>query len=130
MPAPLWGVTPLLFDSATQTVIAAARAPGVLVVYADGGNIIATVDCECGDADDIWLDAMTKTVLISSGAVAGTNDGSVTAFRQDAREAYTLLGRRARRARRGRMTRGRGCCIRRYRTQAWARRRSTSSARE
>jgi hypothetical protein len=94
VPAPLGGVTPLLFDSATQTVIAAARTPGALFVfdYADGGKVLATVDCECGDADDIWLDSATKTVFISSGEVVGEYAASITAFRQVSRGVYTLLG--------------------------------------
>jgi hypothetical protein len=94
VPAPLGGVTPLLFDNATQTVIAGARTPGALVIfdYAAGGAVLTTVACECGDADDIWLDDATKTVFISSGAVAGAYAASVTAFRQVSRGAYTVLG--------------------------------------
>jgi len=94
VPAPLAGVTPLLFDNATRTVIAAARTPGALVVFDfdAGGRLLTTVNCECGDADDIWLDAQSKTVFVSSGAVAGKYAGSVTAFAQVARDAYTVLG--------------------------------------
>ena len=94
VPAPLAGVTPLIFDNATQTVIAAARTPGALVVfdYAAGGKLLATVACECGDADDISFDAASRTVFVSSGAVAGKYDGSVTAFRQVDRATYLLLG--------------------------------------
>jgi streptogramin lyase len=94
VPAPLADVTPLIFDNATQVVIAAARTPGALVVfdYADGGKLLATVECECGDADDISFDAASKTVFVSSGAVAGKYDGSITAFTQVDRATYKVLG--------------------------------------
>ena len=94
VPAPLAAVTPLIFDNATQVVIAAARTPGALVVfdYANGGKLLATVECECGDADDISFDAASKTVFVSSGAVTGQYAGSVTAFSQVDRATYRLLG--------------------------------------
>lgn len=92
--APLAGVTPLIFDNATQVVLAAARTPGALAVFdfAAGGKLLATVACECGDADDISFDAASKTVFISSGAVAGQYEGSITAFRQVDRATYRVLG--------------------------------------
>lgn len=94
VPAPLAGVTPLLFDNATQTVVAVARTPGALIVFdfAAGGKVLTQVPCECGDADDVWLDAASKTVFVTSGAVAGEYTASVTAFRQVARDTYTILG--------------------------------------
>lgn len=92
--APLADVTPLIFDNATQVVIAAARTPGALVVfdYAAGGKLLTTVPCECGDADDISFDAASKTVFVSSGAVAGQYEGSITAFQQVDRATYKVLG--------------------------------------
>jgi hypothetical protein len=79
VPAPLADVTPLLFDNATQTVVAVARTPGALVVFdfTAGGKVLTQVPCECGDADDVWLDAASKTVLVSSGA-AGDYTVAVT----------------------------------------------------
>jgi len=94
VPAPLADVTPPLFDTATQTVIAVARTPGALVVFdfKARGKVLTQVPCECGDADDVWFDAASKTVLVSSGAVAGEYDGSITAFRQVERDSYAVLG--------------------------------------
>jgi DNA-binding beta-propeller fold protein YncE len=78
---------PMALDVERRRVfVGTRRPPRVLVLDADAGNVVATLDAEA-DSDDLFYDAATRRVYGVFGA------GSVLAWTQDGADKYHASGR-------------------------------------
>ena len=88
-----WPVTgaqsnfPMALDEAARRLFVACRKPARLLVFdLDTGKQVATRDC-CGDADDVFYDALTKRIYVSGG------EGCISVISHAGGDEYPELGR-------------------------------------